>query len=104
MAYAAALFADSCLRGLNGTPTIECTYVESAVTDAPYFASKCKLSTEGGCGAWGRWAKGGRCTVCGPPGKPRRHGETSGRQHAAPAGPSHQLVANRVQLSDPEWL
>jgi hypothetical protein len=47
MAYAAALFADSCLRGLNGTPTVECTYVESTITDAPYFASKVKLSTEG---------------------------------------------------------
>eukprot|EP00955_Chlamydomonas_euryale_P073890 361875-Chlamydomonas_euryale.AAC.12 len=47
MAYAAALFADSCLRGLNGQPTVECTYVESTVTDAPYFATKCKLSTEG---------------------------------------------------------
>ncbi|GAX81385.1 hypothetical protein CEUSTIGMA_g8816.t1 [Chlamydomonas eustigma] len=47
MAYAAALFADSCLRGLNGQPTIECSYVESTVTEAPYFATKVKLSTEG---------------------------------------------------------
>ncbi|KAG2452798.1 hypothetical protein HYH02_003027 [Chlamydomonas schloesseri] len=47
MAYAAALFADSCLRGLNGAPVVECTYVESTITDAPYFASKVKLSTEG---------------------------------------------------------
>lgn len=63
MAYAAALFADSCLRGLNGTPTIECTYVDSNVTDAPYFASKCKLSTEGGCGRSGMGDA--RCTSCG---------------------------------------
>lgn len=47
MAYAAALFADSVLRGLNGTPTYEYTYVESTITEAAYFASKCKLSTEG---------------------------------------------------------
>lgn len=47
MAYAAALFADSVLRGLNGTPQYEYTYVESTVTDSPYFASKVKLSTEG---------------------------------------------------------
>jgi len=47
MAYAAALFADSVLRGLNGTPTMEYTYIESSITDLPYFASKCKLSTEG---------------------------------------------------------
>lgn len=40
MAYAAALFADSCLRGLNGQPTVECTYVESSVTDSPFFATK----------------------------------------------------------------
>lgn len=40
MAYAAALFADACLRGLNGQPSIECTYVQSTVTDLPFFASK----------------------------------------------------------------
>ena len=32
-----------------GQPTIECSYVESTVTDAPYFATKVKLSTEGEC-------------------------------------------------------
>jgi hypothetical protein len=47
MAYAAALFADSCLRGLNGIPTVECSYVDSSITDAPFFATKVKLSTEG---------------------------------------------------------
>jgi len=47
MAYAAALFADSCLRGLNGTPTYEYTYVDSTITEAPFFASKVKISTEG---------------------------------------------------------
>lgn len=47
MAYAAALFADAVLRGLNGQVATECTYVESHVTELPFFASKCKLSTEG---------------------------------------------------------
>jgi len=48
MAYAAALFADACLRGLNGNVATECTYVESSVVpDIPFFASKVKLSTEG---------------------------------------------------------
>jgi len=48
MAYAAALFADAVLRGLNGSPSIECTYVESTIVDnLPFFASKVKLSTEG---------------------------------------------------------
>jgi malate dehydrogenase len=51
MAYAAALFADACLRGMNGATATECTYVESDVTDLPFFATKVKLGTEGEC-AW----------------------------------------------------
>jgi malate dehydrogenase len=48
MAYAAALFADACLRGLSGSVATECTYVESEVMpDIPFFASKVKLGTEG---------------------------------------------------------
>jgi malate dehydrogenase len=47
MAYAAALFADACLRGMNGATATECTYVESEVTDLPFFATKVKLGTEG---------------------------------------------------------
>jgi malate dehydrogenase len=47
MAYAGALFADACLRGLNGQLATECTYVESTITDSPFFASKVRLSTEG---------------------------------------------------------
>lgn len=50
MAYAAALFADACLRGLNGQVATECAFVESSVEpDMPYFASRVKLSTEGAC-------------------------------------------------------
>lgn len=48
MAYAAALFADACLRGLNGATATECTYVESTVDpNLPYLATKVKLGTEG---------------------------------------------------------
>lgn len=48
MAYAGALFADACLRGLNGdTDVIECTYVASTVTEVPYFSSKVKLGKNG---------------------------------------------------------
>ena len=48
MAYAAALFGDACLRGLNGSVATECTYVESdVVPDIPFFATKVKLGTEG---------------------------------------------------------
>lgn len=48
MAYAGALFADACLRGLNGEAgVVECTFVESTLTKAPFFASKVRLGTEG---------------------------------------------------------
>lgn len=48
MAYAGALFADACLRGLNGENNVfEYTYVESDVTEVPYFASKVELGPEG---------------------------------------------------------
>jgi malate/lactate dehydrogenase len=52
MAYAAALFADACLRGMNGATATECTYVESEVTDLPFFATKVKLGTEGEPRSW----------------------------------------------------
>lgn len=48
MAYAGALFADACLRGLNGDPdVIECSYVASNITEVPYFSSKVKLGKNG---------------------------------------------------------
>ena len=48
MAYAGALFADACLRGLNGENNIfDYTYVESEVTEVPYFASKVELGPDG---------------------------------------------------------
>jgi malate dehydrogenase len=48
MAYAGALFADACLRGLNGDPdVVECTYVASAVTELPFFATKARLGRGG---------------------------------------------------------
>ncbi|CAL4909652.1 unnamed protein product [Urochloa decumbens] len=41
MAYAGAVFADACLKGLNGVPdVVECSYVQSTVTELPFFASK----------------------------------------------------------------
>merc|ERR1712080_329628 len=40
MAYAGAKFGNAVLAGLGGTPTTECAYVKSTVTDLPYFASK----------------------------------------------------------------
>ncbi|CAA2973823.1 malate dehydrogenase, mitochondrial [Olea europaea subsp. europaea] len=51
MAYAGAIFADACLKGLNGVPdVVECSFVQSTVTELPFFASKvrsnilCKMS------------------------------------------------------------
>lgn len=48
MAYAGAVFADACLKGLNGVPdVVECTFVQSAITELPFFASKVKLGKNG---------------------------------------------------------
>lgn len=48
MAYAGAVFADACLKGLNGVPDIvECSYVQSTITDIPFFASKVRLGKNG---------------------------------------------------------
>ena len=43
--YAGALFADACLKGLNGVPdVVECSFVQSTVTELPFFASKVKFT------------------------------------------------------------
>jgi malate dehydrogenase len=49
MAYAGALFADACLRGLNGEPDVEeYTFVESSVVaELPFFSSRVKLGPNG---------------------------------------------------------
>jgi len=47
MAFAAARFANSCLKGLSGTPVVECAFVASTVTDLSFFASKVTLGPEG---------------------------------------------------------
>ncbi|KAL7143405.1 hypothetical protein ABFS83_08G188600 [Erythranthe nasuta] len=48
MAYAGAIFADACLKGLNGVPdVVECSFVQSTVTDLPFFASKVRLGKNG---------------------------------------------------------
>lgn len=48
MAYAAAKFANSCLRGLKGEAGIvECAFVDSQVTELPYFATKVRLGRGG---------------------------------------------------------
>ncbi|XXG56770.1 hypothetical protein AAC387_Pa03g4100 [Persea americana] len=48
MAYAAAKFADACLRGLRGDAGIvECSFVASQVTELPFFATKVRLGRFG---------------------------------------------------------
>jgi len=48
MAYAGATFADACLKGLNGVPNVvECSFVQSTITELPFFASKVRLGKNG---------------------------------------------------------
>ncbi|XP_004510039.1 malate dehydrogenase, mitochondrial [Cicer arietinum] len=49
MAYAGAIFADACLKGLNGVPdVVECSYVQSnIIADLPFFASKVRIGKNG---------------------------------------------------------
>lgn len=48
MAYAGALFADACLRGLNGEGGVEeYSYVQSDKTPLPFFSTKVKLGPKG---------------------------------------------------------
>ena len=48
MAYAAYLFTEEVLKGMAGEDGIvQCAFVESTLTDAPYFASPCKFGKDG---------------------------------------------------------
>ncbi|XP_026321534.1 malate dehydrogenase, mitochondrial-like isoform X2 [Hyposmocoma kahamanoa] len=47
MAFAAARFVRSLLKGLSGEPVIECAYVRSCATDAAYFANPLVLGRYG---------------------------------------------------------
>merc|ERR1712080_552202 len=47
MAYAGSKLGKAVLAGLAGTPTTECAYVASDVSDLPYFASKVVFGKNG---------------------------------------------------------
>eukprot|EP00884_Botryococcus_braunii_P001761 jgi/Botrbrau1/11586/Bobra.247_1s0007.1 len=48
MAYAAAKFAESCLRAMAGEAgVVECAFVQSGLTDVPFFASRLLLGPKG---------------------------------------------------------
>lgn len=47
MAYSGARFGGAVLQGLAGTPTEECAYVKSTITDLPYFSSRVTFGVNG---------------------------------------------------------
>ena len=48
MAYAAARFTDSLIKGMNGQEgVVECAYIQSDVTEATYFATPVVLGPNG---------------------------------------------------------
>ena len=48
MAYAAARFTDSLIKGINGeSGVVECSYVASDITEAAYFATPILLGKNG---------------------------------------------------------
>lgn len=61
MAYAAARFAEACLRAMRGEAGVtQCAFVASTLTEHPFFASPLRLGKGGVEGAeglgrvWGR--------------------------------------------------
>ncbi len=47
MAYAGYIFVEGVLKGLKGERTTMCAYVESSLTEAPFFASPCVFGPSG---------------------------------------------------------
>jgi malate dehydrogenase len=48
MAWAAARFAEACLRAMGGeSGVVECSYVASTLTSLPFFASQVRLGARG---------------------------------------------------------
>ncbi len=48
MAYAGYLFTEEVLRAMNGADNVvQCAFVESSLTNAPFFSSPCKFGPDG---------------------------------------------------------
>ena len=47
MAYAGYIFTENVLKAMAGEDITQCAYVESTVTDSPYFASPVKFGPDG---------------------------------------------------------
>lgn len=56
MAYAAARFAEACLRAMSGeSGVVECSYVASQVTELPFFSSKVGAGAGARMRCWRCW-------------------------------------------------
>ena len=95
MAYAGALFADACLRGLNGDPdVVECTYIASNITEVPFFSSKVKLGRNGelqamSTAAWLGW--GAELNACMRPVMTAGHGQQCRAMSSISMGRCHPV-------------
>jgi malate dehydrogenase len=47
MAYAGYLFTENVLKAMRGEDIVQCAYVESSLTEAPFFASPCRFGPNG---------------------------------------------------------
>lgn len=47
MAYAGFLFTENVLKAMQGEDIVQCSFVESSLTELPYFASPCRFSANG---------------------------------------------------------
>ena len=91
MAYAGAEFTFSVLRALNGAANVvECTFVQSTVTDSPFFASKVQLGVSiAGAGKTGRRRRG------------RGNGQTRARERADEGAGTHAQTRARERAGAP---
>lgn len=47
MAYAGFLFTENVLKAMSGEDVVQCAFVESSLTEAPFFASPCRFGKDG---------------------------------------------------------
>jgi malate dehydrogenase len=47
MAYAGYVFTENLLRAIRGERIVQCAFVQSSITDAPFFASPVRIGRDG---------------------------------------------------------
>ena len=47
MAYAGYIFTENLLKAIRGEDIVQCAFVESSLTDAPFFASPVRFGKDG---------------------------------------------------------